>query len=362
LINTGRSQERQRVIRVLIVDDSHFICKRISEVLEEDGQFKVVGIAGNGKEAIILAATTEPDVITMDVEMPIMDGITAVKRIMAETPTPILMLSASTHVGAKATLDALDAGAIDFLPKQLDEISGNRQVARQILKTRVRNVALQAQKIKRPKAVIVPPVPTRVLGGLSTRKLRHQEFELVVIVASTGGPVAIQKVLTEMPAQCPIPVLIVQHMPGNFTKSFAERLNTLCKLKVREAVNNDELIPGLALLAPGGQQIEVSLRAGRKLVQLKPKGVDDIYSPCADMTLASVAKNYKQKALAIVLTGMGSDGREGAIAMHKVGSAVWAQDEASSTIYGMPKAVADAGIATKICSLVELMQVFREIS
>jgi len=349
-------------IRVLIVDDSHFMCKRIAEILEEDQQFKVVGMASNGEEAIVLAATIEPDVITMDVEMPIMDGITAVKRIMAEMPTPILMFSASTHMGAKATLDALGAGAIDFLPKQFDEIDGDREIARRILKNRVRSVALQAARIKRPKNITLKANPDRLLRTISRRKLNRYEFELLVIVASTGGPVAIQKILAEIPAHCPIPILLVQHMPGNFTKSFAERLNALCKIQVQEAVNHDELLPGVALLAPGGQQIEVEVRAGKNFIVLKPKAVGDIYSPCADMTLTSVAQFYRSKALTIVLTGMGADGREGAKKMQQAGSEVWAQDEASCTIYGMPKAVVEAGVVSKVCTLIEMMQIFREIS
>lgn len=179
-------------IRVLIVDDSSFICKRIAEILAVDKIFKVIGVAKNGQEAVIMAATTEPDVITMDVEMPVMDGISAVKRIMAETPTPILMFSASTQVGAQATLAALDAGAIDFLPKKLDEINGDHEVARRILRYRVRNVALQADKLKRQQQPKISTV-RRIKSQLSSRQLTHREFDLLVIVASTGGPVAIQK-------------------------------------------------------------------------------------------------------------------------------------------------------------------------
>ncbi|BCG63016.1 MAG: two-component system, chemotaxis family, protein-glutamate methylesterase/glutaminase [Methyloprofundus sp.] len=348
-------------IRVLIVDDSSFICKRIAEILAVDKIFKVIGVAKNGQEAVIMAATTEPDVITMDVEMPVMDGISAVKRIMAETPTPILMFSASTQVGAQATLAALDAGAIDFLPKKLDEINGDHEVARRILRYRVRNVALQADKLKRQQQPKISTV-RRIKSQLSSRQLTHREFDLLVIVASTGGPVAIQKTLTEIPAQCPIPILLIQHMPGNFTCSFAQRLNQLSQLQVHEAKNNDELQAGVALLAPGGQQIEVQARGAKKFVVLKPKQVSDIYSPCADISLASVAKVYKNKALAIVLTGMGADGRQGAVKMHQAGAEIWAQEESSCTIYGMPKAVADAGIVSKVCTLDELSKIFREIN
>jgi len=352
--------------RVLIVDDSAFICKRITEILEANGDFNVVGIAKNGKEAIRMITLTEPDVVTMDVEMPVMDGITAVKQIMAEMPTPILMFSASTQIGAKSTLEALEAGAIDFLPKNLDEINGNHELARQILRQRVRNVALQATRIKRVKVIKSAKIPLAVKthSGLQnhSRRLTHYEFELLVIVASTGGPVAIQKILTEIPANCPIPILLVQHMPSNFTVSFAERLNQLCHIQVKEAAQYDELKPGVALLAPGGQQIQVESRAGRKIVTLNAKNGGDIYSPCADLTLISIAKIYANKALAVVLTGMGSDGRNGAVKMYQTGAEIWAQEESSCTIYGMPKAIIDSGIAAKIYNLDELAKKFRNIS
>jgi two-component system chemotaxis response regulator CheB len=269
------------------------------------------------------------------------------------------MFSASTQVGAQATLAALDAGAIDFLPKKLDEINGDHEVARRILRYRVRNVALQAYK--RQQQPKIRPV-RRIASQVSSRQLTHREFDLLVIVASTGGPVAIQKTLTEIPAHCPIPILLIQHMPGNFTCSFAQRLNQLSQLQVHEAKNNDELQAGVALLAPGGQQIEVQARGTKRFVVLKPKQVSDIYSPCADISLASVAKVYKNKALAIVLTGMGADGRQGAIKIHQAGAEIWAQEESSCIIYGMPKAVADAGIVSKVCTLDELSKIFREIN
>ncbi len=353
------------IFRVLIVDDSAFICKRMTEILEAKGDFKVVGIAKNGKEAVRMTALTEPDVITMDVEMPVMDGISAVKQIMAEMPTPILMFSASTQVGAKSTLEALEAGAIDFLPKNLDEINGNHTLARQILRQRVRNVALQATRIKRIKPVkpMRRPLSVKAYSGIKnhSRRLIPQEFELLVIVASTGGPVAIQKILTELPTNCPIPILIVQHMPSNFTVSFAERLNQLCHIQVKEATQYDELKPGTALLAPGGQQIHVESRASKKIVTLSAKNSGDIYSPCADLTLASIAKIYTKKALAIVLTGMGADGKKGAVKMYQMGAEIWAQEESSCTVYGMPKAIVDAGIAAKIYNLDELAKIFRNI-
>ncbi|MCK5189881.1 MAG: chemotaxis-specific protein-glutamate methyltransferase CheB, partial [Methylococcales bacterium] len=284
-------------IRVLIVDDSRFICKRIQEILEQESDIKVVGVASNGKEAIVMATQLEPDVITMDVEMPVMDGIEAVKRIMAECPTAILMFSAATHAGARATLEALNAGAVDFLPKQLDEIDGDREMAKRLLRRRIRIVALQTKKVRLNSNInssetkeLKKPTVANVSGPIASKgrkpissivpQFGHKKIELLVIVASTGGPVAIQKVLTQLPSNCLFPIIIVQHMPHNFTKSFADRLNQLCNVKVKEAVNGDELKPGEALLAPGGMQMEIKGSVRTKTVAIREKQQGEIYSPC----------------------------------------------------------------------------------
>lgn len=359
-------------IRVLIVDDSRFICKRIQQILEEEPDFEIVGVAMNGMQAVQMAAQFEPDVITMDVEMPIMDGITAVKKIMAECPTAILMFSAATHAGAKATLDALNAGAIDFLPKQLDEIDDNREMAKRLLRRRVRIVALQAKTVqlkpfseisKTRKIDAIKPVT--VAKELQNRSsFRHStinKIDLLVIVASTGGPVAIQKILFQLSSRCSFPIIIVQHMPQNFTTSFAERLNQLCSVTVREAKNGDELKPAQALLGPGGMQMELKGRVGQKTVSIREKKTGEIYSPSADITLSSIAGVFPANVLTVVLTGMGSDGKEGAIKLKQNGASIWAQDEASSTIYGMPKAIVDANLADKIYSLDEIANQFKLI-
>ncbi len=357
-------------IRVLIVDDSRFICKIIQEILEEEPEFKVVGVARNGQEALSMAVQLGPDVITMDVEMPVMDGILAVKKIMAECPTGILMFSAATHQGAQATLDALHAGAIDFLPKQLNEIDANKETAKQLLRHRVRIVAKQTKRINRQ---AVPKVLTRrvaerlgssLLGKQDTSsdyRQGNKRIELLVIVASTGGPVAIQKVLSHLPSGCGFPIIIIQHMPQNFTKSFSERLNQLCKVTVREAEEGDELKPGLVLLCPGGRQIEVRKNSAKKRVSLRKKKKGEIYSPCADITLTSIAEVFSPNVLTVVLTGMGADGKEGAKKLKKNGARVWVQDEASCTIYGMPKAIVDAKLADKIYSLDQISCEFEKL-
>ena len=357
-------------IRVLIVDDSRFICKRIQEILEQEPDFKVVGVASNGKEAILMAAQLEPDVITMDVEMPVMDGIAAVKIIMEECPTAILMFSAATHAGARATLEALNAGAVDFLPKQLDEIDGDREMAKRLLRRRVRIVALQAKRVRLKSNI--NSLVAKTARSSTTDKVRksssaivpqsgNKRIELLVIVASTGGPVAIQKVLTQLPPRCVFPILIVQHMPQNFTKSFADRLNQLCNVTVKEAVNGDVLKAGEALLAPGGMQMEIKGSVRAKTVAIREKQQGEIYSPCADITLSSISKVFSANVLTVILTGMGADGKEGAIKLKQKGFPIWAQNEASCTIYGMPKAIVDANLADRIYSLDEIANEFKKI-
>ena len=355
-------------IRVLVVDDSRFICNRVREILEEDPEFNVVGEAHDGLAAVELTATLRPDVITMDVDMPVMDGITAVKQIMDSHPCPILMFSAMTQVGARATLDALNAGAIDFLPKQLEDIDANRETAKSQLRFRVRMVALQARRISEARLRPALDYGARPVGDtafLTSKKSPDGELaniDLLVIAASTGGPVAIQRVLSQIPAVCKIPVLLVQHMPQNFTKSFAERLNQLCNIKVKEAEEGDVLLAGTALLGPGGMQMQIGNIGGRQQIKLRAKQTGEIYSPCADITFTSLAEGFSGRILAVVLTGMGSDGKEGAIRLKQRGAQVWAQDEASSTIYGMPRAIAEANIADKIYSLDEIANAFKKLS
>ncbi len=356
-------------IRILVVDDSRFMCSRIANILEYDKDLRVIGTAGNGREAIDKIASLEPDVVTMDVEMPVMDGITAVAEIMRETPVPILMFSASTHAGAQSTLDALEAGAVDFLPKQLDEIDGDREKAKHLLRSRVRVVAMQAAKLKaraQGKRLRHARPDTKLPAARQAALDNHartpiEKFRLLTIVASTGGPVAIQKILTQIPKQCSIPVLLVQHMPGKFTRSFAARLDQLCAIKVKEAEHGDPLLPGQALLAPGGMQMEI--RGGiNKQITLREKTVAELYSPCADITLSSIARHFPGQTLTVILTGMGADGAQGAVQLKRGGSRVWAQNEQSCTIYGMPKAVVDAQLADRVYSLDKIASEFKKIN
>lgn len=353
-------------IKVLIVDDSKFICQRIQQILQEDPDYIVVGTASNGQQAVQLAVQLQPDVITMDVEMPIMDGISAVRKIMHDCPTPILMLSAATQIGAQATLDALNAGAIDFMPKHLDDIDGDKETAKRLLRLSVRVVAQQARKLKQKHLGLrsVESVKTRPQYNrehTTSSAVNTESPDLLMIAASTGGPVAIQKVVPQIRAGCSFPVLLIQHMPENFTKSFAERLDEIAAIDIRLAEHGDELKPGLGLLAPGGKQTEIVRKSGRLYVKLRAKLSAEVYSPCVDITLTSVSRASNGKALVVVLTGMGSDGKLGVQLLKRGNAQIWAQDEASCTIYGMPKAIIDANLADRIFNLDEIADAFKKL-
>ena len=367
------------VVKVLVVDDSGFFRRRVSEILSADPSIQVVGTATNGKEAIDQAMALKPDVITMDYEMPMMDGITAVRHIMQRCPTPVLMFSSLTHEGARVTLDALDAGAVDFLPKNFEDISRNPEKVKQLLCEKVHSISRSNRRFSaysapapaaastsapapssfsshstsapaRPApAPVHAPAPSRApAASASSPAPKRKAYKLVAIGTSTGGPVALQRVLTQLPANFPAPIVLIQHMPAAFTKAFAERLDKLCRISVKEAEDGDILRPGLALLAPGGKQMMID---GRGAVKILPGDERLNYKPCVDITFGSAAKSYGDKVLAVVLTGMGADGREGARLLKQGGSSVWAQDEASCVIYGMPMAIVKADLADAVYGL-----------
>ncbi|APX05464.1 chemotaxis response regulator protein-glutamate methylesterase [Vibrio campbellii] len=351
-------------IKVLVVDDSSFFRRRVSEIINSESRLEVIDVAVNGREAVEKAKTLKPDVITMDIEMPVMDGITAVREIMAASPTPILMFSSLTHDGAKATLDALDAGALDFLPKKFEDIARNRDEAVSLLQQRVIQIASKRAFMRRPIARPAAAATSSTARPLASRtatptasapsrpmaakfRASGKKYQLTAIGTSTGGPVALQKILTRLPVNYPHPIVLIQHMPATFTAAFASRLNTLCKIQVKEAQDGDVLQAGVAYLAPGGKQMMVDGRAGAARLRIIDGGDRMNYKPCVDVTFGSAAKVYGDKVLSMVLTGMGADGREGSRMLKSAGSTIWAQDEESCVVYGMPQAVAKAGISTE---------------
>lgn len=331
-------------IRVLVVDDSAFFRRRITGMLGQEPGIEVVATAGDGADAVRQARKLKPDVITMDVEMPVLDGISAVKQVMAQAPTAIVMFSSLTREGARATLDALEAGAVDFLPKQgvSDSDSSARELTRRVL-------ALGGCRRGIPTSGASAIAP-----AVSRPSVRGRNYQLVAIGASTGGPVAIQSLLSALPAGFPLPLLLVVHMPGSFTPAYAERLNSLSRIAVKEAVDGDQLRPGNAYLAPGGKQMLVERQGGGAVVRIRDSSSDQTYKPSVDISLGSAARAFPDSVLAIVLTGMGADGRQGARLLKQGGSSVWSQDEESCVVYGMPQAVEKAGLSDLVLPLKDI--------
>ncbi|MBC3764978.1 protein-glutamate methylesterase/protein-glutamine glutaminase [Neptunicella marina] len=353
--------------KVLIVDDSTFFRRRLKEILARDPDLQVVGEAKNGKEAIEQARILDPDVVTMDVEMPVMDGISAVKSLMASSPVPILMFSSLTHEGAQATLDAMEAGALDFLPKKFEDIARDRKEAIELLQQRVKAIAKRKsfsrtgiQATGRPRfaervAQGKPPPPPAAKPVFMRSASARNQYQVLAIGTSTGGPAALQKLLCALPATFPYPIVLVQHMPGTFTSAFAERLNRLCHINVYEAQGGEILKPGVAYLAPGGKQmlVEGNKHAARLRITDTPKDRAMPYKPSVDLTFESVASVFGGQVLGVILTGMGADGREGCRKLKEHGAKIWSQDEHSCVVYGMPQAVANAGLSDAVYSIDE---------
>ncbi|RDL43638.1 chemotaxis response regulator protein-glutamate methylesterase [Marinomonas piezotolerans] len=341
-------------VKVLVVDDSGFFRRRLVEIFSADPRLQVVGTANNGQEAVDKVQSLSPDVVTMDYEMPVLDGISAVANIMKLKPTPVLMFSSLTHEGARVTLDALEAGAVDFMPKNFEDISRDSAVVKHTLVDRVLTVArtrvggqIKAAPVAKRREAPKPIVTDR---GVIIPRAR-KKVSLVAIGTSTGGgPMALQAVLTKLPKGFPAPLVLVQHMPAAFTHAFAERLNNICQITVKEAVDGDKLQPGVALLAPGGKQMMVDPRNGGCVRILE--GDERLnYKPSVDVTFGSASKCYPGKVLSIIMTGMGADGREGTRMLKASGSKVWVQSEDSCVIYGMPQAVEKAGLADDVLHL-----------
>ena len=344
-------------VRVLIVDDSAFFRKRIREQLEQDVAIEIAGEAGNGREAVRLSAQLNPDLITMDVAMPEMDGIAAVREIMRTRPTDILMVSALTRDGARATLDALEAGAVDFLAKQ-GSIGGASPDDPYPLSRRIVDIATRRRTRRESRVALDAPADNGTRAASPGRQPAPSAGDvvpprLVAIGASTGGPVAIQQVLAALPADYAVPVVVAVHMPAEFTATFAERLDAACRIRVRLAVDGEPLRAGCALIAPGGQQTLIERRAGGLVVTVKPGG-EQLYKPSVDVLFGSAARALDGAAHAVILTGMGADGTDGARLLKSRGAVVWSQDQATSVVYGMPYSVVKAGCSDRVLPLPEI--------
>ena len=323
------------VIRVLVVDDSSFMRGAITRHIQRDARFLVVGAAANGREAVAKTKELRPDVVTMDVEMPEMNGIEALRQILAQTSTPVVMLSAQTEAGAKTTIQALQYGAMDFIPKKAGFEQLHEKLAAVAGAARARLSPIAA-----PRGQAVAAKPR--LGPLRPR--------VVVIGSSTGGPSALRQVLERLPSPFPAPIVVAQHMPAQFTSAMAKWLADHCPLKIVEAADDMALAPGCVYIGPGGMQFRVV--NGR--VKISADQGESLYKPSVDVLALSVAISCGGNALAIMLTGIGNDGAKGFLKLKEAGAYVIAQDQASSAVWGMPRAVAEAGAADEILALGEI--------
>jgi len=339
-----KNQATARKVKVLVVDDSAFVRRAIIRMFENSPVISIVEVASDGAMAIELIKQQRPDVVTLDVQMPVLDGLSALARIMKECPVPVIMLSSITGKGGDQTLKALDLGAVDFIDKSaaggtmdfsnlLQELTSKILVAASIdLKKLNNNVNINTTL----------SAPTTAKG---------KGTDIVLVGVSTGGPPALQKILGAIPALFPVPILIVQHMPIGFTASLAERLNRSCQIEVKEAEDGEIARAGKAYIAPGGTQMKLSRNGEELQIRLDSKPDDTLHKPSVDVLFESAARTCGSRSLAFVLTGMGKDGAAGAKAIKTAGGRVVVESEETSVVFGMPKAVMDVIKVDEVCPL-----------
>lgn len=331
----SQRQQKNCRIRVLVVDDSAFIRKAIIRMFDCHPLISIIDVAADGAMAIELIKAHSPDVVTLDIQMPVLDGLSALKRIMTECPTPVVMLSSLTGKGGEQTLKALELGAIDFIDKasaggSMDFSSIARELAEKIMIAAGIDLAKLTTQVKMENASEIRPTPTQ-----------HSNFEVVLIGTSTGGPSALQSILTRIPPGFPCPILIVQHMPSGFTASLAERLNRASGLIIKEAVDNEPLLPGTVYIAPGGKHLKVHRNGRQLLATLDTLPSKSLHCPSVDVLFESATTACGGRCLAFVLTGMGKDGAAGALNLKKAGAKIIVEAEETAIVFGMPKAVMD---------------------
>ncbi|MEI7810880.1 MAG: chemotaxis response regulator protein-glutamate methylesterase [Ignavibacteria bacterium] len=347
-------------IRAIVVDDSAFMRKSLSIMLESDPEIEVIGTARDGLEGFNLIKALKPDIVTLDVEMPRMDGLTALGKIMSECPTSVIMVSSVTTEGAEATLRALELGAVDFIPKELSYVSVNIIKIKEDLIKRVKAIVRQRAVQLRLRKVQTGPSESRPVSFASAplSSLPRIGYKAIVLGVSTGGPMSLQKVIPKISKNINCPMFIVQHMPPKFTKSLADRLNSMSELEVKEAEHNDVIKNGVVYLAPGGFHMTVHKSGlGSNVIDISEKPGDTLHRPAVDVMVNSVVKVYGKSTLGIIMTGMGKDGYEALKELKGIGGYVIAQDEESCVVYGMPKAVVDGGYADIISPLEKIADV-----
>ena len=356
-----------RIITVLVTDDSAFMRRAIQKMLEKEPEIQVVGTAASGEEGVAMAERLNPDVVTMDVEMPGIGGLEAARAIVERRGPPVIMVSALTRDGAETTLRALELGAVDFIPKPdsalIDIVNVQRELVEKVKHFGSRRAYLRAvretlridrAKIEEARAAATaatPQPPLRPPLRSRTGRPRAGAYTCVAIGTSTGGPVALSQILPKLPAGFPIPIVVVQHMPPGFTRPLAERLDATSKITVVEGTDGMPLAPGTAIIAPAGKQLRLQRALNSVRVALSADEGRSLHVPSVDVMAASVGETFGPGSLGVILTGMGHDGVQGLTVIKERGGFVLGQDEASSVVYGMPRAAAAAGLVDRVIPL-----------
>jgi two-component system chemotaxis response regulator CheB len=368
-----------RVITVVVTDDSAFMRRAIQKMLEKEPEIQVVGTAASGEEGVAMAERLNPDVVTMDVEMPGMGGLEAARAIVERRGPPVIMVSALTRDGAETTLRALELGAVDFIPKPdsalIDIVNVQRELVEKVKHFGSRRAYLRAvretMRIDRAKieeaqaraaAAAQPQSPAQPPPRSRTGRPRAGAYTCVAIGTSTGGPVALSQILPKLPASFPIPIVVVQHMPPGFTRPLAERLDATSKITVVEGTDGMALAAGTAIIAPAGTQLRLRRGGGAVRVALSADEGRSLHVPSVDVMAASVGETYGSGSLGVILTGMGHDGVQGLSVIKDRGGFVVGQDEASSVVYGMPRAAAAAGLVDRVVSLAAVGRTLCELT
>jgi len=345
----------ERKIKVLVVDDSAVVRQVVGNMLRADSSVELIGVASDPIYALEKMQSRWPDVIVLDVEMPRMDGITFLKKIMAERPTPVVVCSTLTEAGAETTLNALAAGAVTIITKPKMGLKSFLDDATADLLHAVKAAASANPRLLRPGSIKTAPTvklgPDAVLPKIAEQRAMAQTTERIVAIGtSTGGTQALEAVLTQLPRVCP-GIAVVQHMPEKFTAGFANRLDSLCAMEVREAKDNDRIVPGRVLIAPGGKHMLVRRSGAYYYVEVKDGPLVNRHRPSVDVLFRSVAQCAGKNALGVIMTGMGDDGARGLKEMRDAGAKTVAQDEATCVVFGMPKEAIKIGAAASVLPL-----------